>query len=107
VTDRPSLLGVQDATLDAFTLLVPAVGIATAWIAGGGHPTVGELAGSAVVLLGLGLTTGVDRLATSLAAPRSRSGRAVIGFVRRAQDYRSAKTQIRSHPNPLPLARTA
>ncbi len=34
MTDRPSLLGVQDATLDAFTLLVPAVGIATAWIAG-------------------------------------------------------------------------
>jgi O-acetylserine/cysteine efflux transporter len=39
-----------------FTLLVPVVGIAAAWIALGEAPTAAELAGGAVVLAGLGLT---------------------------------------------------
>ncbi|WP_354700327.1 putative amino-acid metabolite efflux pump [Paraconexibacter sp. AEG42_29] len=42
-----------------FTLLVPVVGIAAAWIALGERPTAAELGGGAVVMAGLGLTAGV------------------------------------------------
>jgi len=42
-----------------FTLLVPVVGIAAAWIARGEQPNGPELLGAAVVLAGLALTTGV------------------------------------------------
>lgn len=47
------------STVAPFTLLVPVVGIASAWLARGEHPTVGELLGSLIVLVGLGLATGV------------------------------------------------
>jgi len=40
-----------------FTLLVPVVGIAAAWLALGERPDATELAGAAVVLAGLALTT--------------------------------------------------
>jgi drug/metabolite transporter (DMT)-like permease len=44
--------------------LVPVVGIRTAWLVRGEHPTWGELLGSLVVLVGLGLALGlVDALA--------------------------------------------
>jgi O-acetylserine/cysteine efflux transporter len=45
-----------------FTLLVPVVGIAAAWIAQNEVPSVLELVGAAIVLAGLGMTTGVVRL---------------------------------------------
>jgi O-acetylserine/cysteine efflux transporter len=52
------------STVAPFTLLVPVVGILTAWLARGEHPTWGELLGSLVVLVGLGLALGVvDALA--------------------------------------------
>ncbi|MDP8907759.1 MAG: EamA family transporter [Chloroflexota bacterium] len=41
-----------------FSLLVPAVGIASAWVALGEQPTPAELAGAAIVLVGLALLTG-------------------------------------------------
>jgi O-acetylserine/cysteine efflux transporter len=44
-----------------FTLLVPVVGIAAAWLALGEQPSVAELAGAAVVLGGLALTVGLAR----------------------------------------------
>src|SRR5204863_9415475 len=43
------------STVAPFTLLVPVVGILTAWLVRGEHPTWGELLGSLVVLVGLGL----------------------------------------------------
>jgi EamA-like transporter family protein len=52
------------STVVPFTLLVPVVGILTAWIVRGEHPTWGELLGSLIVLVGLGLALGVvDALA--------------------------------------------
>ncbi len=54
------LLGKHPASEVApFTLLVPVVGIAAAWIALGEVPTGAELAGAAVVLGGLTLTVGL------------------------------------------------
>jgi len=47
------------STVAPFTLLVPVVGILTAWLARGEHPTWGELLGSLVVLVGLALALGV------------------------------------------------
>ena len=55
-----------------FTLLVPVVGIAAAWIALGEVPTVAEMAGAVVVLAGLALTTNavrVRRVRPAVAAP--------------------------------------
>jgi O-acetylserine/cysteine efflux transporter len=40
-------------TVAPFTLLVPVVGILTAWLARGEHPASGELVGSLVVVIGL------------------------------------------------------
>jgi O-acetylserine/cysteine efflux transporter len=42
-----------------FTLLVPVVGILTAWLWRGEHPSGGELVGSLIVLVGLALALGV------------------------------------------------
>jgi O-acetylserine/cysteine efflux transporter len=42
-----------------FTLLVPVVGILSAWVARGERPTTGELVGSAIALLGLVLALGL------------------------------------------------
>jgi O-acetylserine/cysteine efflux transporter len=65
------LLGRHPASEVApFTLLVPVVGIATAWIALAEVPTAAELAGAAVVLGGLALTSGLTG---------SRRGRRVTG----------------------------
>jgi len=49
----------QASTVAPFTLLVPIVGIVTAWLVRGEHPSCGELLGSLVVLIGLGLALGV------------------------------------------------
>lgn len=63
------------ATVAPFTLLVPVVGIFTAWLARGEHPTWGELTGSLIVLVGLALALGlvdafaVQRRATARAIP--------------------------------------
>src|SRR3954468_2654820 len=54
------LLGRHPAsTVAPFTLLVPVIGIAAAWIALGETPSGAELAGAAVVLGGLALTVGL------------------------------------------------
>jgi O-acetylserine/cysteine efflux transporter len=45
-----------------FTLLVPPVGIAAAWIALGERPTAAELAGTVIVLVGLASVTSAVRL---------------------------------------------
>jgi O-acetylserine/cysteine efflux transporter len=47
------------STVAPFTLLVPVVGILTAWLVRGEHPSWGELLGSFIVLVGLGLALGV------------------------------------------------
>jgi O-acetylserine/cysteine efflux transporter len=47
------------STVAPFTLLVPVVGILSAWAVRGERPTAGELIGSAVALLGLGLALGL------------------------------------------------
>jgi len=49
----------QASTVAPFTLLVPIVGIITAWLVRGEHPTWGELLGSFVALVGLLLALGV------------------------------------------------
>jgi O-acetylserine/cysteine efflux transporter len=41
------------STVAPFTLLVPIVGILTAWLVRGEHPAWGELIGSLIVLVGL------------------------------------------------------
>jgi O-acetylserine/cysteine efflux transporter len=52
------------STVAPFTLLVPVVGILTAWLERSEHPTWGELLGSLIVLAGLALALGVvDTLA--------------------------------------------
>src|SRR3954454_8648051 len=54
------LLGRHPAsTVAPFTLLVPVVGIAAAWLALGEVPSASELIGAAVVLSGLALTVGL------------------------------------------------
>ena len=54
------LLGRHPAsTVAPFTLLVPVVGIAAAWLALGEAPSAPELIGAAVVLGGLALTVGL------------------------------------------------
>ena len=60
------------STVAPFTLLVPVVGILTAWLVRGEHPTWGELLGSLVVLVGLGLALGV---VDALAVPRRPAAR--------------------------------
>jgi O-acetylserine/cysteine efflux transporter len=64
------------STVAPFTLLVPVVGIFTAWLVRGEHPTWGELLGSLIVLVGLALAIGLaDALAVQKrAAAALRSG---------------------------------
>jgi O-acetylserine/cysteine efflux transporter len=63
------------STVAPFTLLVPVVGILTAWLVRSEHPTWGELLGSLIVLVGLALALGVvdtlagQRRAAARAAP--------------------------------------
>lgn len=47
------------STVSPFTLLVPVVGILTAWLVRGEHPTGGELPGSLVAVVGLGLALSI------------------------------------------------
>jgi O-acetylserine/cysteine efflux transporter len=57
------------STVAPFTLLVPVIGIITAWLVRNERPTWGELAGSFVALVGLGLALGVVE---ALASARTR-----------------------------------
>jgi O-acetylserine/cysteine efflux transporter len=63
------------STVAPFTLLVPVIGILTASLVRGEHPTWGELLGSLIVLIGLALALGVldtlavQRRAAARAAP--------------------------------------
>jgi O-acetylserine/cysteine efflux transporter len=62
------------STAAPFTLFVPVVGIFTAWLVRGEHPTWGELLGSLIVLVGLALALGlVDALAVQRRAAASSS----------------------------------
>lgn len=58
----------------SFTLLVPVVAILTSSLVRGEHPTWGELLGSLIVLVGLGLALGV---VDALAVHRRTAARAV------------------------------
>lgn len=70
-----------------YALLVPVVGIAAAWIGLNEQPGAVELAGAAVVLLGLGLITGVLRPGGSRIAPELGTGEfaSVRGAAERAE----------------------
>jgi O-acetylserine/cysteine efflux transporter len=61
------------STVAPFTLLVPVVGIFTAWLVRGERPTWGELLGSLIVLVGLALAVG---LVDAIAARRRAAARA-------------------------------
>src|ERR671932_2563200 len=60
------------STVAPFTLLVPVVGILTAWVVRGEHPPWGELLGSLFVLVGLEVALGV---VDALAVPRRTAAR--------------------------------
>ncbi len=60
------------STVAPFTLLVPVLGMFTAWLVRGEHPTWGELIGSLIVLVGLALG-----LVDMLAVQRRAAARAV------------------------------
>jgi O-acetylserine/cysteine efflux transporter len=77
------------STVAPFTLLVPVVGIVTAWLARGEHPTRGELLGSLVALVGLGLALGVDELVARRRPPEPRE----IGTPERASAERPASAE--------------
>ena len=62
------------STVAPFTLLVPVVGILTAWLVRGEHPTWGELLGSLIALIGLAFALGVvDALANERIPKRESS----------------------------------
>jgi O-acetylserine/cysteine efflux transporter len=65
-----------------FTLLVPPVGIAAAWISLGQSPSAGELAGAAIILAGLALASSAMRIPRPVAFARRRSGIPRAGVVR-------------------------
>ena len=50
------------AAVVPYAMLVPVVGLTTAWLVQGEVPTAWEAAGGAVLLLGVAVTTGVLRL---------------------------------------------
>jgi O-acetylserine/cysteine efflux transporter len=63
------------STVAPFTLLVPVIGIFTAWLVRGEHPTWGELLGSLIALIGLALALGVvDALALRWRIPKAQHG---------------------------------
>jgi O-acetylserine/cysteine efflux transporter len=69
------LLGKHPAsTVAPFTLLVPVVGIAAAWVALSEVPTGAELIGAAVVLSGLALTVGLTGPRRAREAPAPCAG---------------------------------
>ena len=75
------LLGRHPASRVApFTLLVPPVGIAAAWIALGQRPSVSEVVGAAVILVGLALITVPARF--TLSPARRRPAVVAAGVVR-------------------------
>ncbi|MBV8218167.1 MAG: EamA family transporter [Solirubrobacterales bacterium] len=65
-----------------FTLLVPPVGIAAAWIALGQSPGVGELVGAAIILAGLALASSAGRVPHPMTWARPLSGMPRAGVVR-------------------------
>src|SRR5436853_6166877 len=68
------------STVAPFTLLVPVVGILTAWLVRGEHPTGGELLGSLIVVAGLALALGVvDTLAEQRRAAARAATAAISG----------------------------
>lgn len=65
-----------------FTLLVPPVGIAAAWIALGQSPSAGELAGAAIILAGLALASSAVRVPPPVAVAHRPPGIPRAGVVR-------------------------
>ena len=65
-----------------FTLLVPPVGIAAAWIALGQPPSAGELAGAAIILVGLAVASSALRVPRRVAFGHRPSGILRAGVVR-------------------------
>lgn len=61
-----------------FSLLVPLVGVLSAWLVLGDRPTVPELIGGALLLLGVAVTTGVLKTIASGLTGRNRRSRKVI-----------------------------
>ena len=82
-----------------FTLLVPPVGIAAAWIALGQQPNTAELAGTAVVLAGLALVTSSLRLKRSARTARQSRPRPPDANRRREP---VSVTLVRAPPRRLP-----
>ena len=81
------------STVAPFTLLVPVIGIITAWLVRNERPTWGELAGSFVVLVGLGLALGV---VDALASARTRRAASPSGA--------GVASRTCSHPSSKPRA---
>lgn len=70
------------STVSPYALLVPVVGIASAWVFVGERPTVAELVGAVVVLTGLAVTSGVlggDRGVQPTAPPAEPAADAIVG----------------------------
>jgi O-acetylserine/cysteine efflux transporter len=79
------------ARVTPFALLIPVVGMATAWLAFGQAPTLGDASGGAVMIAGLAVATVRTRRAPAVARPE---GGESVEVARRAQD-------LLAHP-PLP-----
>ena len=95
------LLGRHPASNVApFTLLVPVVGIATAWIALGEVPSGAELAGAAVVLGGLALTVG-------LTAPGAAEGSRIMRALVPAAAFLALTAAPRRRPRPRTASTTS
>jgi O-acetylserine/cysteine efflux transporter len=87
------------STVAPFTLLVPVVGIFTAWLVRGEHPTWGELLGSFVVLVGLALALGlVDALAVQGRAAERPSLASRLGTERGSLPAARAEASPRERP---------
>lgn len=73
-----------------FSLLVPLVGVLSAWLVLGDRPTVPELIGGALLLLGVAVTTGVLKtIARSITGTKQRS-RKVIASEKPEAEHSSA-----------------
>ncbi|AZT98468.1 EamA family transporter [Brevibacterium aurantiacum] len=73
-----------------FSLLVPLVGVLSAWLVLGDRPTVPELIGGALLLLGVAVTTGVLKtIARSITGSKQRS-RKVIASEKPEAEHSSA-----------------
>lgn len=73
-----------------FSLLVPLVGVLSAWLVLGDRPTVAELIGGALLLLGVAVTTGVLKTIARGLTGRNRRSRKVIASKEPEVEHSSA-----------------